>query len=193
MRTSRHRSHWSDIEHGDRTMKRAVIYLRVSTEERVNTWTNDDGLSLSAQEEICRAHAHRLEAEVVEVYREKGVFGRKRDRRVELARLLQDIQTESVNYVIVCKLDRLARNTVDDVQLTAEIETAAAQLVSVMESFDEGSPQGWLMRRIFATYADEYEVRNSARRITVGMERKAELGGTPGLPPVGHLNVRGLA
>ena len=171
-------------------MKRAVIYLRVSTEKQVQTWTNEDGLSLSAQEDICRAHAHQLDAEVVEVYKEKGVSGRKRDRRVELARLLEDIQTtKPVDFVIVYKLDRLARNTVDDVQLAEEIEAAGARLVSVMEQFDNASPQGWLMHRMFAMFA-EYEVKNSGQRVAVGMQRKAELGGTPGVPPIGYMNER---
>lgn len=173
-------------------MKRAAIYLRVSTDKQVRTWTNDDGLSLSAQEEICRAHAERLEAQVVEVYKEKGVSGRKRDDRVELARLLDEINTKPVDYVIVYKLDRLARNTVDDVQLAEEIEAAGARLVSVMEQFDNASPQGWLMHRMFAMFA-EYEVKNSGQRVSVGMQRKAELGGTPGVPPIGYNNHRDLS
>lgn len=148
-------------------------------------------MSLSAQEDICRRHAGQLGADVVEVYKEKGVSGRKRDRRVELARLLEDIQSTPVDYVIVYKLDRLARNTVDDAQLAEEIHSAGARLVSVMEQFDNDSPQGWLMHRMFAMFA-EYEVKNSGQRVSVGMQRKAELGGTPGTPPVGYNNKRDM-
>ncbi len=175
------------------TAKRAVIYLRVSTARQVDTWINEDGLSLSAQEEICRRQADQLGADVVEVYKEKGVSGRKRDRRVELARLLADLHGPTpIDYVIVYKLDRLARNTIDDAQMTQEIEAAGARLVSVMENFDDSNPQGWLMHRMFAMFA-EYEVKNSGQRVAMGMQRKAELGGTPGFPALGYLNVRDTA
>ncbi len=124
------------------------------------------------------------------MYKEKGVTGRKRDRRVELAKLLKDItESKPVDYVIVYKLDRLARNTIDDSMMTEEIEDAGARLISVMEQFDDSSPQGWMMHRMFAMFA-EYESRNSGQRVAMGMQRKAELGGTPSKPPIGYLAVR---
>jgi len=46
--------------------KKAVIYLRVSTEEQV------DNFSLGTQEEICKKEATRRGFEVVQVFREEG-------------------------------------------------------------------------------------------------------------------------
>ena len=46
--------------------KRAIIYLRVSSEEQV------DNFSLSTQEDICRKEAKKREYEIIEVFREEG-------------------------------------------------------------------------------------------------------------------------
>ena len=46
--------------------KRAVIYLRVSSEEQV------DNFSLSTQEDICRKEAEKRGYEIIEIFEEKG-------------------------------------------------------------------------------------------------------------------------
>ncbi len=170
-------------------VKRAVCYVRVSTPGQTKTWTDDEGLSLNAQEDVCRRHAATLNAEVIDVYKEKGISGRKRETRPALNQMLEDLKEHSVDYVIVYRLDRLARNTVDDVQLAEEIAAAGAQLVSTQEHFDESTPAGWLMHRIQAVFA-EYEVKQGSHRVSMAMARKAELGGTPTKPPIGYLNHR---
>lgn len=52
--------------------KRAVIYLRVSTEEQADTDYNAEGYSLPAQREACQRLADQLKAEVVEEYVDRG-------------------------------------------------------------------------------------------------------------------------
>ena len=51
-----------------------------------------------------------------------------------------------IDYVIVHKIDRLARNRADDVQIQLAIERAGAQLVSVSENVD-ATPSGKLVRK----------------------------------------------
>ena len=46
--------------------KRAILYLRVSTEEQV------DNFSLETQEEICRKEAEKRGFEIVEIFKEEG-------------------------------------------------------------------------------------------------------------------------
>jgi site-specific DNA recombinase len=77
--------------------------------------------------------------------------------------LLEDIQAERFDYVIVYKLDRLARNVVDDVQLTEEIEATGARLVSVTENFDD-SPQGWLIYQSAGRSGESGSGNNEAPR-----------------------------
>jgi DNA invertase Pin-like site-specific DNA recombinase len=95
-----------------------------------------------------------------------------------------------IDYVIVHKIDRLARNRADDVQIQLVIERAKAQLVSVTENVDH-TPSGRLVRNIMADLAEFYSA-NLATEILKGSTEKARLGGTPHKAPLGYRNVRYL-
>jgi len=62
--------------------KKALIYIRVSSEEQVQNY------SLGTQEEICRREAKFKGYEVVEVFREEGRSAKTILGRPELLRLL---------------------------------------------------------------------------------------------------------
>ena len=55
--------------------------------------------------------------------------------------LLEFVRRQRVTYVIVHKIDRLARNRADDVAINLALKQAGAQLVSVTENIDE-TPSG---------------------------------------------------
>ena len=61
----------------------------------------------------------------------------------------------AVDFVIVHKLDRLARDRPDDVAILLDIRRAGATLVSVSEQIDE-TPAGTLMHGIVASFAEFY-------------------------------------
>jgi site-specific DNA recombinase len=126
------------------TAPQAVLYVRVSTKEQLQGEGDPDGYSIPAQREACLRRAEALGAEVVETFVERGESARSADRP-ELQRMLQFLAAEPIRYVIVHKIDRLARNRMDDVTITAAIQAAGAQLVSVTENIDE-TPSGLLMR-----------------------------------------------
>lgn len=97
-------------------------------------------------------------------------------------------EQQDVDYVIVHKVDRFARNRVDDALLELELRQHGAQLVSVMENIDQ-TPSGQLMHGIMATIAEFYSA-NLATEARKGMTQKAKVGGTPNRAPIGYLNVR---
>jgi DNA invertase Pin-like site-specific DNA recombinase len=168
--------------------KRAVIYLRVSTKEQAETDVDAEGFSIPAQREACHRKAIEVGAEIVEEYCDRGESARSADRP-ELQRLLQRLLTErDIDYVIVHKVDRLARSRVDDVQINVAIHQAGARLVSVSENIDE-TPSGKLLHGIMATMAEFYSA-NLANEASKGMTQKAKKGGTPGRAPLGYLNIR---
>lgn len=103
-----------------------------------------------------------------------------------LARLA-DPSLPKVDYVIVHKLDRLARDRADDVAILLDIKKAGATLVSVSEQIDE-TPAGTLMHGIVASFAEFYS-RNLSTEAKKGLEEKVRRGGTPGQAPIGYLNV----
>ena len=119
-------------------MKRvpAVAYLRVSTVEQARRGMEPEGFSIPAQREACQRRAAQLEAEVVEEFVDRGESARSANRP-DLRRLLAYVAENEVRYVIVHKIDRLARNLADHVEITLALRMAGAELVSVSESIDD--------------------------------------------------------
>jgi site-specific DNA recombinase len=167
---------------------RAVLYLRVSTERQARSGGEVEGYSIPAQRDICRAKAESLGAEVIEEYVDAGASAKTADR-VALQEMLARLESKAdIDYVIVHKLDRLARSRMDDVLIMAAIERAGGALVSCVENIDE-SPQGKLLHGIMASMAEFY-VQNLASEVKKGLHKKAKAGGTPGPCPIGYLNGR---
>jgi site-specific DNA recombinase len=172
----------------DYPTKRAVIYLRVSTAGQVNTDRDGEGFSIPAQREACHRKATMLDAQVVDEYLDAGESARSADRP-KLQTMLDRLTTEhDIDYVIVHKVDRLARNRADDVTINVAIRAAGAQLVSVTENIDE-SPSGMLMHGIMASLSEFYS-QNLASEIKKGMGQKVKKGGYPHKAPIGYLNLR---
>jgi site-specific DNA recombinase len=167
--------------------KTAVVYARVSTNEQAERDGEPDGYSIPAQRDAGRRKAESLSATVVEVYVDRGESARSADRPA-LQRMLQRLAADPVDYVIVHKLDRLARNRSDDVAITAAIAATGAQLVSVTENIDE-TPGGILLHGIMSSIAEFYS-RNLAAEVLKGTLEKVRAGGTPGQAPIGYRNVR---
>src|SRR4029453_1240915 len=135
--------------------KRAVIYLRVSTAKQADKNADSEGYSLPAQREACLRKAEALGAEVVEEYLDRGESAKTTDRP-EFQRMLARIRlARDVDYVILDKIDRFARNRRDDANTMFELKSYGAQLVSVKENIDE-TPAGQLLHAIMAGIAEFY-------------------------------------
>jgi site-specific DNA recombinase len=169
------------------TLARAVVYLRVSTNSQAETDYDAEGLSIKAQRAECRSRASVLGAAVVDEYVDIGESARSANRE-QLQVMLKRLETRrDVDFVIVHKLDRLARNRLDDVSITLAIQKAGAKLISCSENIDE-TPQGKFMHAVMAGVAELYSA-NLGTEALKGMRQKAKLGGTPHVVPVGYLNV----
>jgi site-specific DNA recombinase len=165
----------------------AVIYLRVSTKEQAERGGQAEGFSIPAQREACVRRAEQLGAVVVEEFIDAGESA-KSSSRPDLQRMLKHLAEQPTRYVIVHKVDRLARNRADDVEINLAIKKAGATLVSVSENIDQ-TPSGMLLHGIMSSIAEFYS-QNLAAEIIKGTETKVKLGGTPTLAPIGYLNVR---
>ncbi len=167
--------------------KKAFVYLRVSTEEQAQTDFDADGYSIKAQREACFRAADHLDADVVGEYIDPGESA-KFIHRTDLQRLIRELQERGdIDYVIIEKVDRLARNRKDDIEITLAIQAAGAKLVSAKENIDE-TPHGRLMHGIMACFAEFYSL-NLAAEAMKGSRQKAKAGGTPYKPPIGYRSV----
>jgi site-specific DNA recombinase len=168
--------------------KRAVIYLRVSTDRQALTDYDADGYSIKAQRDACLRKARELGASLEGEYVDRGESARSRDR-TDFQRMVEDVVSDgSIDYVIVHKLDRFARNRVDDAMMTLALEKAGAKLVSCSENIDD-TPSGALMHGIMASISEFYS-RNLASEVRKGFEQKVKAGGTPTRAKLGYLNAR---
>jgi site-specific DNA recombinase len=165
----------------------AVIYLRVSTKEQAEKGGEAEGYSIPAQREACKHKATSLGAVLVEEFVDRGASGTSM-ARPELQRLLAYVKENPVNFVVIHKVDRLARNTAHHLAINLAVKTAGATLVSATENIDE-TPEGELMLTMLGGMSTYYS-RNLGREVLKGSMQKAKTGGTLGRAPLGYLNVR---
>lgn len=165
-------------------MKTAWTYLRVSSASQTRRAESEEGFSIEAQREACARKAKELEADVAREYVVRGKTGT--EANAVLDELLTDLGNGAPDYVVVYKLDRLARDRRIDVETAFAIRTSGAQLVSVLEQIDE-TPAGQLLHGVLAS-VNEFYSRDMVQRILDGSTRKAKDGGTPIRAPLGYLN-----
>jgi len=181
------KGHEEGVSAPEADVPRALIYLRVSTKEQAEMGGEAEGFSIPAQRAACTRKADALGALVEEEFVDRGESA-KTANRPELLKMLRHLRENQVQYVIVHKVDRLARNRADDVVITMEIQKSGAQLVSCSENIDE-TPSGLLLHGIMSSIAEFYS-RNLATEVAKGMNQKAQSGGTTYMAPVGYQHVR---
>ena len=172
------------------TPKFAVSYLRVSTRGQAERGGgHDEGFSIPAQREANKNKAKSLGAIVGKEFVDRGASAKSADRP-QLQAMLEYVKenAERVDYVIVHKVDRLARNREDDAQIMRVLRECGVQLVSTSESIDE-TPSGMLLHGIMSSIAEFYS-QNLAAEVKKGMGEKIKSGGTVGRAPIGYVNVR---
>lgn len=163
-------------------MKRAVGYIRVSTDVQAS----EDRFGIEAQKEQIMDYARKNDFEILEWFIDEGVSGVKESRPAFDRILYGDVENPPVEYVIVAKSDRIAR----DIKLYFYYKQLLYQknikLISVSEDFGEmGAFAGIL--EAFVLFVAEQERINITRRTSAGRAVKAIKGGyAGGQPPYGY-------
>lgn len=129
-------------------MNQAVAYARVSTVKQA-----EEGSSIEAQEAKMRQAAADQELDLVDVILDAGMSGKNTDRP-GLQRVLEMVRKREVSTVIVPKLDRLGRSTIDILQIVELMREHDVKLLSLAEGYDTTSPHGMLVLRIMASVAE---------------------------------------
>lgn len=169
------------------TPKKAVIYIRVSSEEQVENY------SLGTQEEHCRREAKHKGYEVVEVFREEGKSAKTIDGRPELLRMIDFLKKNKrvIDALIVYRLDRLSRQTQDYLLLRKKLFDWEITILSANEPTGN-SPTEKLLETILASFAQhDNDVRSE--RTKNGMRARFLSGMVTNHVPFGYLNQNGYA
>ena len=135
---------------------RAVSYIRVSTGEQAQ-----DGVSLEMQRAKVRAWASLNDAQLVAEYADEGLSGKRADRPGLVAAIAHAKREGAA--LVVYSLSRLSRSTLDTLQLTADLERAGCDLVSLSEKLDTSTPAGRVVFRVLAVLG-EFEREQVAER-----------------------------
>lgn len=161
-------------------MRKSIGYVRVSTEEQAR-----EGLSLEAQKARLMAYAAVEEMELVAIHEDAGISGKMVGNRPGLQAALQALAAGEAEALVVCKLDRLSRSTVETLELVEISKAEGWALHSMAEKLDTDSACGRLVVTMFAALAQMERERISENTKAV-LDRKRENGDDLGRAPLGQ-------
>ena len=155
-------------------MKRAVIYLRVSTTDQ----------HTSNQEDELRQAAERAGWEVVKVYKDHGISRAKgRDKRPAFDALHRDGAKRQFDVVMAWNVDRLGRSLQDLVGFLSELHSLKVDLFLHQQGLDTTTPGGKAMFQMLGVFA-EFERSIIQERVRAGLSRARKEGKRLGRPPI---------
>lgn len=174
------------------TPVRVCLYVRVSTDKQAS---KEDG-SLDTQLDRLLSYVNfkktlgenwTISEKIVEGEREGKRHGRsgKNTAREGLQKLLDLARAQLIDVVIVTKIDRISRSTIDFLQLVREIDSYGVKLVSLRENIDLTSPSGKFQTTLLIALA-EHERETISVRTKEKVEWRAGKGLPIGPPPIGY-------
>lgn len=165
------------------TLKSGALYIRVSTHGK------QEELSPAAQKRLLLKYAkeHNIVVSKEYIYEEKGISGRKADRRPEFMRMISTAKSNPSPFdvILVWKFSRFARNQEESIVYKSLLRRKCnVEVISVSEPLVEG-PFGSLIERIIEWMDEYYSIRLSGE-VFRGMSEKAMKGGYQARPPLGY-------
>ena len=155
-------------------MKRAVLYLRVSTVDQTT----------ANQERELREIAGRSGLEVVKVYKDHGISGAKgHDKRPAFDALCRDATKRQFDVVMAWSVDRLGRSLQDLVGFLSELRALGVDLFLHQQGLDTTTPGGKAMFQMMGVFA-EFERSMIQERVRSGLARARSEGKQLGRPRI---------
>ncbi len=155
-------------------MKRAAIYLRVSTQDQTT----------SNQEHELRQVAERAGWQLAKVYKDHGISGAKsRNGRPAFDALCRDATKRQFDVVMAWNVDRLGRSLKDLVAFLSELHALGIDLFLHQQGLDTTTPAGKAMFQMLGVFA-EFERSIIQERVRAGLRRAKREGKRLGRPPV---------
>src|SRR6476620_6026220 len=153
-------------------MKRAVLYLRVSTLDQTT----------ANQERELREVAARMGCEIIKVYKDHGISGAKgREKRPAFDALCRDAAQRKFDMVMAWSVDRLGRSLQDLVGFLSELHALRIDLFLHQQGLDTTTPAGKAMFQMMGVFA-EFERAMIQERVRAGLRRAVDEGKTLGRP-----------
>jgi DNA invertase Pin-like site-specific DNA recombinase len=155
-------------------MKRAVLYLRVSTTDQTT----------ANQERELRQVAKRAGCEITKVYKDHGISGAKgRDKRPQFDALCKAAARREFDVVMAWSVDRLGRSLQDLVGFLGELHALGIDLFLHRQGLDTTTPSGKAMFQMLGVFA-EFERAMIQERVRAGLRRARDEGKRLGRPKI---------
>jgi DNA invertase Pin-like site-specific DNA recombinase len=146
---------------GAKPMKRAVLYLRVSTADQTT----------ANQQRELEAVAERMGCGIVKVYRDHGISGAKgRDKRPAFDKLCRDAARREFDMVMAWSVDRLGRSLQGLVEFLSELHALHIDLYLHQQGLDTTTPAGTAMFQMMGVFA-QFERAMIQERVRAGLAR----------------------
>ena len=145
-------------------MKQAIGYIRVSTDRQAN-----EGVSLEAQEARISGWCTANGYELVQVFVDAGISGKRMDTRPELQKALASLKKGMA--LVSYSLSRVSRSSQDLITLGNKLRKKAVDLVSLSENMDTTTASGRAMFGMLAVMA-ELERELIAERTSSALQHK---------------------
>lgn len=169
-------------------MKRAVAYCRVSTDGQ----TGEDKFGIEAQREQIKEYCAKNDIELVQWFIDEGVSGATKRRPAFDKILCGEVTNPPVQYVIVAKADRLARDINVYYVYKSLLSDMGLEIISVAEDWSAQDRLTAMILENFMAVAAEIERENIRIRTSGGRNIKAKKGGyAGGRAPMGYKIVQG--
>jgi DNA invertase Pin-like site-specific DNA recombinase len=156
------------------TLRRAAIYLRVSTREQSTDVQHSELIQI----------ALRSGWRPVEVYTDAGISGAKgRAQRPAFDRMLKDATRRRFDLLMAWSVDRLGRSLQDLVATLADLQSAGIDLYLRQQAIDTTTPSGRALFQMLGVFA-EFERAMIRERVQAGIDRARNAGKRFGRPRI---------
>ena len=160
-------------------MKRAGLYVRVSTAEQKNHGLSVDN-QIKVLSDYCKANGY----EIHDIYNDAGISARKSYKnRPELLRMIADCQKGLLDLVLFTRLDRFSRNVGAYYSIVEQMNNVPWK--AVLEDYETETPDGVFKVNIMLSVAQSEADKTAARLKDSYQYRKAK-GIFYGKPPTGY-------
>ena len=163
-------------------MKRAALYIRVSTEEQAR-----HGLSLEDQKNNLTQFSKSHGMKIAGIYEDAGISARKPyKKRPALLRLLEDCKAGKIDLILFIKLDRWFRNVGNYYAVQEILDQYNVSWQATQEDYETTTASGRLKVNIMLSVAQDEADRTSERIKFVFEGKRARLEPLTGNIPFGY-------
>ena len=158
--------------------------LKAAAYMRYSSTAQDDGFSIEAQQRAIRDFAKSKNIQIVEEYIDRAKSGTNTNRPA-FQKMFEDGEQGNFNVVIVHKLDRFARNSLDSKKYRAKLDELGIMLISLRDDIED-SPNGRFFTSVIEAFNELYS-DNLAQEVKKGLREVALRGlHTGGSSPLGY-------